>query len=86
MTVEQVLSAAWKISPGSFVLYVTFRVSGIAKEEDMSDQERDKYGTHEEEDGTEDVEAHKHGHRDAEPSADDSNDDVVAHKHGHKDS
>ena len=52
----------------------------------MSDQERDKHGTHEEEDGTEDVEAHKHGHREADPSADDSNDDVVAHKHGHKDS
>jgi hypothetical protein len=76
-----------KILGVSAVLETTFRViRGIAKEEDMSDQERDKYGDHEDEDATEDVEAHKHGHRDADPSADDSSDDVVAHKLGAKDS
>jgi hypothetical protein len=59
----------------------------------VSDQERDKYGKDEEE-GADDVEAHKHGHRDADISpTDDDSDAVEAHKdpassfgHGGKDS
>lgn len=35
---------------------------------------------------TGEVEAHKHGHRDADITADDDSNDVEAHKHGGKDS
>lgn len=52
----------------------------------MSDQERDKLIKATDEDGGDDVEAHKHGHREADGSTDDdSSDDFEAHKHGGKD-
>jgi hypothetical protein len=50
----------------------------------MSDQERDKHVKATDEDGGDEVEAHKHGHRDADSTNDDDN-DVEAHKHGHRD-
>ena len=51
----------------------------------MSDQERDKHIKATEDEGGDDVEAHKHGHREADGAAgdEDSSDDVEAHKlHG----
>jgi hypothetical protein len=52
----------------------------------MSDQERSKHVKATDEDSIADVEAHKHGHRDADVAVDDDSDDVEAHKHGGKDS
>lgn len=55
----------------------------------MSDQERDKLQKDSDEDGAEDVEAHKHGGRDMHGhrgADEDTNDDVEAHKLGGKDS
>jgi hypothetical protein len=46
----------------------------------MSDQERDKHVKATDEDGGDEVEAHKHGHRDADSTNDDDGDDVEAHK------
>ncbi len=51
----------------------------------MSDQDRDKLGKTDDEDATDEVEAHKHGHREADGAADES-DEVEAHKLGGKDS
>jgi hypothetical protein len=51
----------------------------------VSDQDRDKLTK--DEDATEDVEAHKHGHRELDDSpSEDTDNDVEAHKHGGKDS
>lgn len=50
----------------------------------MSDQDRDKLSK--DDDGTDDVEAHKLGHRDKLSMDDDDSDDVEAHKLGSKDS
>jgi hypothetical protein len=54
----------------------------------MSDQDRSKHVKATDEHADDDVEAHKHGHRDADTGADteDASDDVVAHKLGGKDS
>ena len=54
----------------------------------MSDQERDKLQKETDENGAEDVEAHKHGGRDQlakQNDEDDGGDDVEAHKLGGKD-
>jgi hypothetical protein len=64
----------------------TFRESGIEKRgSEMSDQERGKHVKATDEDEGGEVEAHKHGHRDADISTDDDSNDVEAHKHGHRD-
>lgn|GEM_PF-4125590 len=55
----------------------------------MSDQERDKLVKETDEEGAEDVEAHKHGGRDQHSGRgadEDASDDVEAHKLGGKDS
>ena len=63
----------------------TFRESGIEKRGfKVSDQERDKHVKATDEDEGGEVEAHKHGHRDADISSDDDSNDVEAHKHGHR--
>ncbi len=67
----------------------TFRVSGHPdRKDDMSDQDRSKHVKATDEHLEDDVEAHKHGHREADAGADteDASDDVIAHKHGGKDS
>jgi hypothetical protein len=51
----------------------------------MSDQERGKH-VKATDDDLNDVEAHKHGHREADLSPSDDSDAVEAHKHGGKDS
>jgi hypothetical protein len=51
----------------------------------VSDQDRDKLSK--DGDSTEDVEGHKHGHREIDDSpSEDTDNDVEAHKHGGKDS
>jgi hypothetical protein len=70
-------------------LWSTFRGSGHPdRKGDMSDQDRSKHVKATDEHIDDDVEAHKHGHRDADANAEpeDANDEVVAHKHGGKDS
>ena len=46
----------------------------------MSDQERGKHVKATDDHGGDEVEAHKHGHRDADVTVDDDSNDVEAHK------
>jgi hypothetical protein len=79
--------AAGKIQAPAGVLSATFRDSGHPdRKDDMSDQDRSKHVKATDEHLEDDVEAHKHGHREADAGSEDSSDDVIAHKHGGKDS
>ena len=70
-----------KISLASHVMCATFRASGIDQGgERVSDQERDKLSNETDDEGGEDVEAHKLSN-----AADEDSDDVEAHKLGGKD-